>query len=487
MVEVDHAPGDRVGRRDLDVFRIRRRAESGQVVAAPNPVRTREAWRPDGLARLQRTAGNEAVAAMVRGASEARHQPAAVQRYEAFEHATEGDRTPGSRTATAGESDDLLYPHPGVRLTSGEIDALADMYGSPDDLFSASPDEIRAVVALVHRQQARPGSVQESEWDAATGGRYTRLNLRNAAHFGPSNSALVPVPAGASPSSVDNRENFRRYYSETIINASEAFHHLGLPSAEHTQRFLSRATISAGFAEHYLLDAFSAGHLFNKEDFTALAQRNLNALPRSQQQALLHRVGHGVLANPGARALLGQYEAVELTFGFLPRPNFDNETAFNTLLERLYDDPDGRQAVLSALVKVVHDRLDHNDAGGGAIGVPVENNLGAWVLSGDKTLATSPQTQQMIERAITEFRTRMQPYFAGPTPPGTGSGYAPGSEEVIAFFPRTTADSTRMIAQLIRDVTNPAGGMANALVSIIIEELPSLLEGLVRHGDIHRA
>jgi hypothetical protein len=235
------------------------------------------------------------------------------------------------------------------------------------------------------------------------------------------------------------------------------------------------------------MDAFSAGHLFNKQDFTALAERNLNALPPAQLNAILHRVGHGVLANPGARALLGQYEAVDLTWGFLPRPNFDKEFAFNTLLERLYADADGKQAVLSALVKVVHDRLDHNDAGGGVIGVPVQNNIGAWTLSGDKTLGTSPQTQQMIERAITEFRTRMQPYFAGPTPPGTGGGYAPGSDEVMAFFPRPTADSTHMIAELVRNVTDPNRGMVDALISIIIVELPSLLEGLVRHGDIHRA
>jgi hypothetical protein len=461
-------------------------AELRRTVTEPN-VDQSEVLRPDDLIRWQRLAGNQAVLARLGGPRVSGRGLAAVQRYEAFEHANEGDRVPGSRTATAGESDDLLYPHPGVQLTSGEINALADLYGSPDELFRASPDEIRAVVALVHRQQAQPGSVQESEWDDATCGRYTRLNLRNAAHFGPSNSALVPVAPGATGSTVDNRETFRRYYSETIVDASEAFHHLGLPSEEHTRRFLSRATISAGFAEHYLMDAFSAGHLFNKEDFISLADRKLSALPPAQLNAILHRVGHGVLANQGARALLGQYEPVEHPFYILPRPNFDKEFAFNTLLERLYADPDGRQAVLSALVKVVHDRLDHNDAGGGAIGVPVENDIGAWVLSGDKTLDTSPQTQQMIERAIAEFRRQVQPYFDGPTPPGMGGGYAPGSDQVIAFFPRPTADSTRMISQLVRSVTDPAGGMVDALISIIVTELPSLLEGLVRHGDIKRA
>ena len=475
------APAPAVG------FQVHRRADADRSVAEGSVVPNHSSAGPRSLIRLQQLAGNQAVLAMLRRPTAGSRGPLAVQRYDAFEHANEGDRTPGSRTATAGASDDLLYPHPGVQLTSGEINALADLYGSPDQLFSASPAEIRAVVGLVRRQQARPGSVQESEWDDATGGRYTRLNLRNAAHFGPSNSVLVPVAPGPAGSSADNRDTFRRYYSETIVNASEAFHHLGLPSEEHTRRFLSRATISAGFAEHYLMDAFSAGHLFNKEDFIALADRNLHALPPAQVTGLLRRVGRGVLADPASKTLLGQYEAVDLTYGFLPRPNFDYEFAFNALLEHLYADPDGRQAVLSALVKVVHDRLNQNAAGGGAIGVPVENNIGAWVLSGDRTLSSSPQTQQMIERAIAAFRARMQPFFAGPTPPGMGSGYAPGSDEVIAMFPRPTADSSRMIAELVRSVTDPAGGMVDALISIIKTELPSLLQGLVRHGDIHRA
>ena len=51
-----------------------------------------------------------------------------IQRYDAFEHAKEGDRANGTRTTVGGST-----------LTSGEIDALADLYGSPEDLIKADP------------------------------------------------------------------------------------------------------------------------------------------------------------------------------------------------------------------------------------------------------------------------------------------------------------------------------------------------------------
>jgi hypothetical protein len=105
-----------------------------------------------------------------------------------------------------------------------------------------------------------------------------------------------------------------------------------------------------------------------------------------------------VLRNPVSSALLAQYEPVDGILGW--SPNFDKAWAFKALLEGLYDDPEGRQAVYSALVKVVRDRLDHNKGPHGLAGVEVENDFGSWTMSGDKTLATSPETQQRIDKAI---------------------------------------------------------------------------------------
>jgi hypothetical protein len=426
------------------------------------------------LLDLQRLAGNAAVSGLV------------VQRYEAYEHATEGDRAAGSKRVTIGASE---LPGGtrvgGVELTSGEINALADLYGSPDDLWRADPLEVGRLVVLIRRQQADPGSVKESEWDDATGGRYTRLNLANAAHFGPSNPALIKPPGGAG-STTDNRSEFVRYYSEAIVDAQSAHQHLGIPDEQRMRDWLARSAIAAGFAEHYLMDAFSAGHLFNKDDFVATLRANLDALEPSGLSRLFGAVADGVLANPASHDLLAHYEPVEgIGVGWFQwRPNFDKGWAFKSLLEHLYDDRDGRQAVYSALVKVVHDRLSTNDAGAGQIGVPVENDFDSWVVSGDKTLATSPKTQHMIDLAIEKFRSLIEPYRLGPV---EGGGYAPGSEQVLAYFPRPTADGQRLISHMVTEVTDPRTGMTAALVEVMSRELPSILDALVQRGKIRRA
>jgi hypothetical protein len=430
------------------------------------------------LQTLQRLAGNAAVDHLLR-----------VQRYDAYEHATEGDKVPGSQTVSVGQ-DQLPGGTKigGVQLTSGEINALADLYGSPDELYHADPAEVARVVALVRRQQADPHSVSEADWDKATGGRYNRLNLANRGHFGPHNPDLID-PKGGSASLDDNRQEFLRMYNETIVDAQNAFMHIGLPDPVHTRECLDRATIAAGFAEHYLMDAFSAGHLFNKDDFIAVAQGNLDELSEAQLSKLFETVAGGVLSHSDAKALLGQYEpaSFQWLWGFIPvgHPNFDNKAAFKGLLAQLYADSQGRQAFYSALVKVVHDELSTRHAENGQIGVPVENDhRSPWVLSGDRTLATSPDTQAEIEAAIAQFRQNVEPYRHGLV---AGQGSAPGAEKVTAFFPRPTADSAKMIAQTVRFVTDPQTGMTQSLVDVMLSELPSILSALEAHGDIRKA
>src|SRR5260370_39347925 len=85
---------------------------------------------PARVIRLQRIYGNQFV------------QRSLAQRYEAFEHATEGDKAKGSRTTTIN----------GVPLTSGELNAMADLYGSPDELAKSSPHDPTKPPALIPPQ-----------------------------------------------------------------------------------------------------------------------------------------------------------------------------------------------------------------------------------------------------------------------------------------------------------------------------------------------
>jgi hypothetical protein len=144
---------------------------------------------------LPRAVGNRAIARM-------------LQRYEAYEHAKQGDHAKGLLSI------DLPLSSGGmsglVKLTSGQINALADLFASPEDLWNADAVEVEKLKVLINRQMADPKSVQESEWDDATGGRYNRLNLKNSAHFGPRNKALID-PGNVVDSGLYNRAYFIKY------------------------------------------------------------------------------------------------------------------------------------------------------------------------------------------------------------------------------------------------------------------------------------
>src|SRR5262249_51953363 len=157
------------------------------------------------------------------------------------------------------------------------------------------------------------------------------------------------------------------------------------------------------------------------------------------------------------------------------------------LLEGLYEDAEGRQAVYGALVKVVHDRLSTASAPGGLVGIEVENDFGSWILSGDRTLATSPETQLRIDKAIELSRSLLDHFRHGLV--DDGGGYAPGSEKVLAHFPRPTAGSAKAIAAMIERVTDPADpyGTIPSLVSVMRAELPSIIKALLDRKKIRKA
>ena len=392
-----------------------------------------------------------------------------IQRYDAFEHAKAGDRAAGKRTITVG----------GSTLTSGEINALADLYGSPDDLLKADPSELKALVALVRRQVAG-GTVAESEWDRASGGRYNQLNLKNSPHFAPRNSTIINPPSGSPTPSPDNLTTFTRFYTETV----KAIQDSQLESDPvKKQALVDRSTATAGFAEHYLMDAFSAGHLFNKDDFIEKLKTNLDTLAPANLTALFNSVAMGVVADKKSKDLLDDYETVDTHYGF--HPNFSRPAAFQGLLEQLYKDPDGRQAVYSGLVKVVHDQLSNNPAGAGAVGVDVENKFEKWVLSGDRTLDKSADSQRIITKALEQFRAVLDDLRSAPR-----SLRSPTEDiaTVTDYFPKPTAASEVTIARMVTKATDAAAsGTGAALVDILKVELPSILDALEKRGKIKKA
>lgn len=473
-----------------------RREQEPQAQPAP-PARDPQSAQ---IARLQQSAGNAAVGRVL--SRRARPSGPQLARYDSFEHAKAGDKAAGSQNVKiAGET-----------VTSGEINALADLYGSPEELAKANPAELKTVLGLV-RDQVAGKVVSEDKWDTATGGRYTKLAMANSPHFGPGNPSVIAPAAGAPAAGADNRSMFLKYFTDTVA-ANHAAAAASDPAAVQAAR--DRAVLTAGFAEHYLMDMFSAGHLFNKDDFLGRLRANLGKIAKDKLDDLFETVAKGVLADKDAKALLGKYEPAErvvLLGGW--RPNFSKQFALEHLLAGLYKDAEGRSAIESGLVKAAHDHLSERDAGGGLQGVEVKNKFETWILSGDRTLATSKDTQRIIEQTLVKFRQvvadlsagfacwapaadmrssagggtalAMRPQAPAGPPMPTAAAISASAQPVLDLTPVPTDNSVKMIEALVKRTIDTSGGMQDALIKLMIKELPGMLKVIEGRGMIKEA
>lgn len=380
-----------------------------------------------------------------------------LQRYDSFEHAQLGDNAAGAQNLTIR----------GISVSMGEVNALADFYEHPQDLMDANPTELRQLVRLIRQQRANPDSVSEGDWETATGGRYTELAERNSAHFAPQNAALAPPQASTPTSGQDHRSVWIMHHRQALTLAR----HAALVDNEAVrQDVLNEARVVNSFADHYLSDAFSAGHLFNKDDVMTIIQNNLSQLSEDQLDRLFSTVATTVFNQH--RDLISQYEAD------IPGPwwpNLNSAGRFQSLLEGIYQQ---RPSVVhNAIVKAAHDELNTWPGG-----VPVENDYATWNLSGDDSLATSPETQHWAQEAIATARanleTALEPRSMRP------NELDEMVEHVLTYFPRPTSDSTTMIHQLLERVTDPQGGMAAAISQVLSSQIRVVLEAVVAEGSI---
>jgi hypothetical protein len=393
-----------------------------------------------------------------------------VQRYESYEHAELGDKAKFSEK----------HIIQGIELTSGEIDALGDFYATLNDLQKADPGELTELLRLIRKQKADPRSVIEDDWDKATKKRYTELNLKNWAHFAPPNPALIASQSGTS-AGADNRSTWGNYHSQALGLARSAGAYSD-PAAR--KELLASAKITNAFGEHYLVDMFSAGHLFNKTDTVAVVQKGIKSLSSKELGLVFRYAADWVWGIQGLRDLISQYEATAWHHA-----NINSADRFKTVLEGIHEKRP--EVVASTIVKYVHDQLSTWNASG-APGVQVENDFASWLLSGDKTLRGNVETQNWAGKAIEQARANIQTASQNTTSPSASMPAIPTDEEmskqVLAYVPRPTADSTQLIHDLLAKVTDPKNvpEFGTAVAKVIAGDLPSLLNAVVDEKKLRK-
>ena len=371
-------------------------------------------------------------------------------------------------TKEALKGKELTFAVNGVIVSYGTGIALGDFYASAEDMLNAPAAELENLSNLIQKEKSG-GKVSTAEWQAASGGRYLRLAERNQAHFAPPNAAFAAV---SGRSSGDHKSEW------------EKNHRLALEASQQGNK--DRAFAINAFADHFLTDAFAAGHLFNKQDATgvfaaklpmaagALAPGTLTFFNAISQIAFTG----AVQAQFSRRETVACYDLSksEAACGTFTRHAAINSVErFSSVLQGIHRTrPDVLQ---NAVAKGIHDNLNRN-------GVAVESPRHKWksLLSGDGTL--NDETREEALKAVTQSQLNVLDAFNRSGPLDTPALF----KKVWDFVPHPTAGAgEKTVREAVAAGTDPAAtALIATLAALITANASDILTELETMGILRR-
>ena len=353
----------------------------------------------------------------------------------------------------------------GVVLEYGAVIAMGgDLFGSPEELAATPASELQAIAELINEEKKTGKPVSTERWQLATKGRFLALAAKNEVHFAPSNPDFVAV---SGYSTGDHRKSW------------EDHHRRALAAAKAGDK--DKALLVNAFGDHFLTDAFSAGHLFNKHD---VMERFNNQLPTTGKGKDREFTGgskkffDGVATTAFVGNVASEFAAYETVDwkGGLFRPNINSADRFSALLQAIHlEEP---ELLESAVAKGVHDKLDSRPGG-----LPVENTLGdKWSLSGDNTL--NPETLAVARRAVAQSQQNVIAAFRATGEPD----YPTLFKTVWDFTPRPTKESRSEITATVANGTDVQNNeLRTAIIQILKANYLTIINELVKRNKLKRA
>ena len=368
-----------------------------------------------------------------------------------------------------------------VLFSYGQFVAMADLFETVDDLRAADPGELRTLKDYIARNasyyRADPGrrnkadNISNEQWDKATNGRYLKLAEDNYAHFSPP-SVLGATFTTTKP---DNRSEWIRYHSR----------------AAHEMRALLQANPSAtqptsamttnAFGDHFLTDAFAAGHLVNKEFVVDQFRRNfftgagLNEAGKRFFAQVAKKSFHDKVAREISKLeTSAQWEACFLGICIPFHPNINNADRFASVLQQAAEaEPD---KIGNLAIKALHDYLNRT-------GVPVTNDAGdTWTLFGDGHMDAT--TLAVMRRAVRQSIDNM----LDPAILATPLDMVPPIERVFKHLPKPTPAGLAQVNQALATYTNPnASELIDAAADLIKDGIDTLVKELLASGKLKPA
>jgi len=347
-----------------------------------------------------------------------------------------------------------------------------DLFESPEQIDATDKSKIENMQSLIkgEKKSAKTGTfVGTDEWQKATDDRFVDLATKNEAHFAPSDPALVKAgPAGAA----NHKSTWEKYHKNALYSSQGGNK--------------DQALEINSFADHFLTDAFSAGHLFNKLDAAEKFKSGIATTvpdPKKPTEREIAASSQGFFTSVAKLAFVGpvktlfsQYQSVKSVAWI--HEKFDTPEHFSDLLQALYlAKPD---LVAGGVVKTLHDEFNHL-----AGGVPVENEKGDhWQLPGDKTLnasTTSPKdaakTLEVGRKAVAQSQYNVLSVFKLTGPLDLQKFF----RAVWDYVPRpTSAGAAGIKATIDVGTDSTKSTLISNLAALIRQEYRSILDKILR-------
>jgi hypothetical protein len=368
-----------------------------------------------------------------------------------------------------------------VGFSYGELVAMGDLFDTFDDMDGASAGELLRLRELIRRSRDHyrkkifrtgSGAVDpgDPDWQKATNDRYIKLALDNFAHFAPSDSALTGSVSGGDRR--DHRSMWEWYHRQAVE----------ISLANRTDQGLERALAVNAFGDHFLTDAFAAGHLFNKSDVSQKfksqlldAQGKLTAKGNTFFREVAKKAFTGAL-----KSAFSKHETTDIygpsiagwRIGF--HPNIDSASRFEGFLKAVQES-EPKLIGESIVAKIIHDKL--NNYGG----LPVTNRDGdSWPLTGDGTL--NEKNLRIMQKAVARsvYDVAVEVFKV--------SDLNALMEYAWYYTPIPTNSSKAVIKQLIDKYTTPDDSdLIDGAAKLLQENHQMLLDMAVARGALRKA
>jgi len=351
----------------------------------------------------------------------------------------------------------------GVVLDYGVAIALGDLYENPGQMAKAPPKELKALATLIKREQSGGKEVSTAEWEKASGGRYLKLAAKNEAHFAPPSAAMV-TPTKAGGKSANHKKEW------------ETHHRAALDASKSGKK--DEALMTNAFGDHFLTDAFAAGHLVNKRDVMEKFKSQLKLDAKGKEFTKDSKKFFDAVAadafTGSVKTEFSKYESVETHWGI--HPDIDRVSRFSILLQGIHkEEPD---LLANAVAKGAHDKL--NTLPGG---LPVENAMGdTWNLSGDNTL--NADTKKVALKAVAQSQLNVISVYNTTT----AIKYPNLFTRVWKYTPKPSPSGMKRLVAAVDKGTNvKSADLKKAVVTLIKKNYKLIIRELVKRKKLQKA